>query len=423
MTYTPDKKKYGADGSGPKVSIIMPLYNHERYVGEAIDSVLGQSFAYFELIIINDGSSDNSEGVVKKIEDERIRYFFQENQGAPYTINRGIQLARGDYISILNSDDVYDSNRIEECLNMLESDNSLSAVFSHLEFIDEKGEFIKYLRGPEENWLNHSVETSFKGENNIVLDLLAGNFLVTTSNLFCRKNVFDAIGYFPNLRYAHDYDFFLRLCYRFKVHLIERPLVKYRIHSMNTVKENEAAVNFEVGLILTNFFLRHDLQELYKSEDDLYLVMVKYYNSLNTYNVERMIMVLLLFGMKYPEITDGFYRGLRENIESPFRNVCIAHIQNKINDWRSSQQEPLMQVQEAREEAKKWWLNSQEAWKKVEETGLRLTETEEARAIMESTLKETKDQLSAVIHSISFRLGRVLTWPVRKLRGIKVFFD
>jgi hypothetical protein len=165
------------------------------------------------------------------------------------------------------------------------------------------------------------------------------------------------------------------------------------------------------------------LQELYKSEDDLYLVMVKYYNSLNTYNVERMIMILFLFGMKYPEITDGFYRGLRENIESPFRNVCIAHIRNKINDWRSSQQEPLMQVQEAREEAKKWWLNSQEAWKKVEETGLRLTETEEARAIMESTLKETKDQLSAVIHSISFRLGRVLTWPVRKLRGIKVFFD
>ena len=422
MSYTPDTKKYGADGSGPKVSIVMPLYNHERYVEEAIDSVLGQSFKDIELIVINDGSSDNSENRVNRTKDDRIRYFSQENQGASSTINRGIEFARGTYVSILNSDDVYDSNRIEECLNMLESDNSLSAVFSHLEFIDEKGDFIKYLRGSEENWLNHSVETSFKGENNILLDLLAGNFLVTTSNLFCKKEVFDEIGYFLNLKYAHDYDFFLRLCYRFKVHLIERPLVKYRIHSMNTVKENEAAVNFEVGLILTNFFLRHDLQELYKREDDLYSVMVKYYNSLNTYNVERMIMILLLFGMKYPEITDGFYRGLRENIESPFGNVCIAHIQNKINDWRSSQ-ELLMQVQEAREEAKKWWLNSQEAWKKVEETGLRLTETEEARAIMESTLKETKDQLLAVIHSISFRLGRVLTWPVRKLRGIKVFFD
>ncbi len=358
------RKKYDAAGSGPKVSIVMPLYNHERYVEEAIDSVLGQSFKDIELIVINDGSSDNSENVVNRTKDDRIRYFSQENQGAPSTINRGIEFARGTYVSILNSDDVYDSKRIEECLNMLESDNSLSAVFSHLEFIDDEGNFIKYFRGAEENWADHTPETSFKGENNIVLDLLAGNFLVTTSNLFCRKNVFDAIGYFSDLRYAHDYDFFLRLCYDHKVYLIEKPLLKYRVHSLNTVKENEAAVSFEVGLVLSNFFLNYDFHHLYKSEDDIYAAMAKFLNSLNTYDTDRMIMTLLLFGMKYPDIKNRYFNRLFEHTESLFRSVCIERFKKSIEGWS--------QWQETNERLAAKEKELSEGWSRWQETNERL---------------------------------------------------
>src|SRR3972149_5816319 len=198
--------------SNPKISVIIPLYNHEKYIREAVYSVLEQSIQDFELIIINDGSTDKSEEVVNAIKDDRIKYFFQENQGAHNTINRGIRLAQGEYISILNSDDVYYQNRFEEALKVLESDSSIYAVFSHIECIDGKGKFIRFIRGAEDNWKDHDPETSFKGKNDLVLDLLAGNFLVTTSNLFCRKKVFNEIGYFSDLRYAHDYEFFLRLC-------------------------------------------------------------------------------------------------------------------------------------------------------------------------------------------------------------------
>jgi glycosyltransferase involved in cell wall biosynthesis len=402
--------------NNPKISVVIPLYNHARYIEETVNSVLAQSYGDFELIIVNDGSTDDSEAVVGRMKDDRIRYFSQDNQGAPRTINRGVELARGAYVSILNSDDVYYPERLRECMAVCEADPSLSAVFSHLEFIDGEGNFVKYLRGAEENWQEHAPETSFKGAHNMVLDLLAGNFLTTTSNLFCKKGVFDTIGYFPDLRYAHDYDFFLRLCSGHKVHLIEKPLVKYRVHSLNTIKENEAAVNFEVGLVLADFFLQCDLKKLCKDDADLSSVMARFHNSVNTYHAERMIMVLLLFGMRYPDSRDAPLKVQRESIDSPFRDASIALIQKRIDAWRTPQ-ELWLKLVEANEETKKWWLHSQEAWKKFEESNLRLIETEKRLAETEGQLRETADHLWAVTHSRSFRLGRALTWPLRKLRG------
>ena len=80
----------------PKASVIIPAYNHEKYIGEAIQSVLDQTFEDFELIIINDGSSDNTEAEILKFRDERIRYYSQENRGLSATLNRGLELARGN---------------------------------------------------------------------------------------------------------------------------------------------------------------------------------------------------------------------------------------------------------------------------------------------------------------------------------------
>ena len=97
----------------PLISVIIPAYNHERFIGAAIESVINQSLTDFELIIVNDGSTDGTEDVVKKYDDSRLRYFYQENQDAYNTINRGISLARGQYISILNSDDIYTIDRLE----------------------------------------------------------------------------------------------------------------------------------------------------------------------------------------------------------------------------------------------------------------------------------------------------------------------
>ena len=101
----------------PLVTVIMTTYNHEKYVGEATESVLKQTFDNIELVIVNDGSRDNTEKVIKKFNDERIVYIYQENQGPSIAANNAILASRGKYIAIMSGDDVSLPLRIERQLN------------------------------------------------------------------------------------------------------------------------------------------------------------------------------------------------------------------------------------------------------------------------------------------------------------------
>jgi vacuolar-type H+-ATPase subunit E/Vma4 len=144
-------------------------------------------------------------------------------------------------------------------------------------------------------------------------------------------------------------------------------------------------------------------------------------------------MTLLLFALQHKVTKNTQFALLDANSGNPFRKVCIEHAQKNINDWRSSQ-EVWMRLIEASEEARKWWLDSQAAWKKAEEADRLLTEAgEEADRLLteageeadrrlteiETKIEETKGQLLSVIQSKSFRLGRALTWPLRKVLGKK----
>jgi len=225
----------------------------------------------------------------------------------------------------LNSDDVYYNTRLEELADVLESDDSIHAAFSHMEIIDGDGNLIRFKKGAEENWLNHNPETSFKGMDNMLLDLLAGNFLVSTSNLFCRKSVFKTVGYFSNLRYTHDYEFFLRLCYKHKVHLRKKVLLKYRVHELSTISENRAVENFETALTLTKFLLQSDFEEIFLPENDFYVKMTKFFNSINTYKADRVMMVLLIFSLKFQKSIDDVFSELTDNPNNPFRKQCVEY--------------------------------------------------------------------------------------------------
>ena len=419
-----------AGKSIPRVSVIIPLYNHEKFISETVDSVLRQTYQDFELIIINDGSTDGSEEIVKSITDARIRYYCQKNQGAFNTINRGIQLARGEYISILNSDDVYYPQRIDECVGILENDSSIAAVFSYVEYVDEAGNFIKLVRGNEHNWSERDPDTTFKGEDNALLDLLAGNFLITTSNLFCRGDIFKKVGYFSTLKYAHDYDFFLRLFYHYKCSIINTPLVKYRIHGHNTLEQNNPEVNFEVGLVLANFLLHYDVQKFFADQDQKDRTMMKFFNSINTYDTERMIMVLLFFGMKMGSPDTTFYV-LSQDPQNPFRKTCIESFGKYIESWKhglegwekwNETNRSLIQKDKELQEA---WRHMTKGWEKWNETNQRLIQKEkelqegwEKWNETNQSLFQANEEISSLTHSRSFRLGRALTWPLRKVRDM-----
>ena len=222
----------------PLISVIIPAYNHQNFIGAAVDSVLRQTISDFELLVIDDGSSDKTGDIVRGYSDSRLSYFHQENQDAYNAINRGMSLAKGTYIAILNSDDVYTENRFERLISACEERNA-SCIFSDVIPISDSGEEFS---DPAFGWnVWHKKNRAwYYACKDIYAAFLKGNFMVTTSNLFMTAQAMRKVGDFCSLRYLHDYDYIFRLMLAFPdgVHYLDQEkLLYYRIHSGNTLGE------------------------------------------------------------------------------------------------------------------------------------------------------------------------------------------
>jgi glycosyltransferase involved in cell wall biosynthesis len=245
------------------VSVVVPLYNHERYIEAALESVLCQSRSAAEIIVVDDGSTDGSAAIAQRYADRysQIRFWRHPNQGAHYTINTGIHLASGNYVAILNSDDTYYPTRLEECVAVLERDSDVCAVATGLTFIDGAG------AATTSEWYDNA-RSFYDRSGDLSLALIRDNFFVTTSNLFVRKYIFEEIGYFSPLRYTHDLDFSLRLlaCGK-QVHFLEKPLLKYRVHASNTIREGSTRINIERAAVVAFYLYSAWLQRTLDDKD------------------------------------------------------------------------------------------------------------------------------------------------------------
>ncbi len=224
--------------SDPLVSVVIPAYNHERFIGKAIDSVLNQTMDNLELVIVDDGSTDNTAEVIRSYDDPRLAYTWQENQDAYNTINRGMGMARGQYISILNSDDIYTTDRLEKLLAVMETRQAACVFTDVVPISDDDVEFTD----PGFGWnIWHQGNRAFYSKvNDVYTGFLHGNYMVTTSNLFMRTEAARKVGDFAPIRYLHDYDFIFRmmLAHPGDVHYLEdEKLLYYRIHHGNTLSE------------------------------------------------------------------------------------------------------------------------------------------------------------------------------------------
>jgi glycosyltransferase involved in cell wall biosynthesis len=219
----------------PAVSVVIPAFNHARFVSETIESVLGQSFADFEIVITDDGSSDGTADVIRRFDDPRINLeVFPENQGAVVALNSAIGRARGEFICFLASDDRFLPGKLEQQVAFLQENPGISAVFGMPQFIDENG-------GPLESsqQFNGEVfETPFR--KNITSKeawlrqfFFAGNCLCHPSAMV-RRAVYDEIGLFdPRLANLPDFDMWVRLSMRHEIAVLREPLTAMRIHSDN----------------------------------------------------------------------------------------------------------------------------------------------------------------------------------------------
>jgi glycosyltransferase involved in cell wall biosynthesis len=243
----------------PLVSVVIPSYNHAAFVGESVRSVLTQEVDALELIVVDDGSRDDSLALLRAIDDPRMRVIAQENRGAHLALDRGLREARGQYLGILNSDDRYAPGRLRAALAALRADPSLALVGSWVEVIDAEGRVLGVKQGylNMDPWPSPEPARTFKADESLWTALLMQNYWATTSNYVMPRATYERHGPFRPLRYAHDWDFALRVQREQPALLLADPLLQYRIHGSNTIRDNRAAMIYEVCWILANHLPRY----------------------------------------------------------------------------------------------------------------------------------------------------------------------
>jgi len=225
----------------PRVSVVVPLYNHAGYIAEAVASILAQGRLVHEIVVLDDGSTDGSAVVMQGLarQDPRLRFERQANRGAHAAINAAVALCSGELVAILNSDDAWLPGRLAALVAALDADPTAGMASSGLRFMDGKGAEI------ENAWYEAALGFHLAGAE-LGVALLNGNFVMTTSNLLIRREALAAVGPFAALRYVHDLDWLLRaLALGQRLALVKTPLLRYRIHASNTIAEDHAGVRAE----------------------------------------------------------------------------------------------------------------------------------------------------------------------------------
>lgn len=205
----------------PLVTVVMPLYNTALYVAESIQSILNQTYQNIELIVINDGSTDNSEEVVLSLNDKRIKYYLNdENKKIVYTRNRAIELAQGEYIAFLDSDDISTPDRIQLQVDFLINNKKYGFVGSDVKNITADG-----IVGPA---------IGFPSDNDYIrCILLFKNTFCASAVMFRREAIIDE-KFDPDFPVAEDYEVYLRILEKgWKCTNINTVLTYYRIHGQN----------------------------------------------------------------------------------------------------------------------------------------------------------------------------------------------
>lgn len=200
----------------------MTVFNHEDYVKTAIKSILSQTFKKFELVIVNNGSTDSSKNIIKKFKNKKIKFYnLRKNIGRTNCLNFGLKKCKGKYIAIQDSDDIAKRERIKKQYNFLEKNENIALVGSNFNIIDENNKFLKKKIFKVDLYNNPNV-------------LLFEN-IIAHSTVMYRKKILKKIGDYPSqIIYAQDYAFYLKIIKRYKITLLNKILANIRVNNKNS---------------------------------------------------------------------------------------------------------------------------------------------------------------------------------------------
>ena len=221
----------------PIISVIMPVYNSQKYIGKAIKSILSQTFKDFELLIVDDGSSDDSVDIVNKFNDSRIKIFQKEHSGLVETLNYGIYQSACEWVAIMHSDDISVNRRLEHQYNYIKGKKNVIVGASYY-VIDENDKVLFRITLPEQN-------------KEIKEKLLIQNVILHSSVMFNANHVKNHGAYNPIIN-TEDYDLWLRMFKDSEFYNYPTPLIYYRKHndSLSSSIENKKYTDSQCYYVL-----------------------------------------------------------------------------------------------------------------------------------------------------------------------------
>lgn len=208
----------------PLVSIVLASYNHVRFVEQAVKSVLNQTMSDFELLVLDDGSTDGTPEVVEKIHDKRLKLFKLNPNRRFHPRNTGIKMTKGKYVAFQNSDDVWLPNKLKQQVEFMEKNKQTTVCFTRLEMIDEKGKIIK------NSWAHKNLAGENKNNDAWLRFLFTSGFNFGVASAVARKDKITKLnGFNESMVQMADYDLWVRLAGLGQLYIINEPLTKMRI--------------------------------------------------------------------------------------------------------------------------------------------------------------------------------------------------
>ncbi|MBN1870656.1 MAG: glycosyltransferase family 2 protein, partial [Candidatus Omnitrophica bacterium] len=232
------------------ISVIIAAYNNASYLKEAINSVLNQTYKDFEVIVVDDGSTDNTRALVESMQSVHpgmIQYIYQQNQGPAPARNAGIRAAQGKYIAFLDADDIWLPDKLARQMECFQRDPETGFVYCDNIFVDENNSAI-----------DNYVRKIRLVEGDILLELFK-DFFIITSGVILKKECVEKIGLFnEKLLVGEDYEYFLRLAGRYKAGVVKEKLFRRRVHA-NSLSRQDYLLDAKNELLILSLYSRDNL--------------------------------------------------------------------------------------------------------------------------------------------------------------------
>jgi len=227
----------------PKVSVIIPAYNAMAFLPSTLKSISEQTFTDYEVIVVNDGSSDGIENWITQNAEPKIKLISQQNQGAAGAKNTGLTHAQGEYIAFLDADDLWEKTKLEKQVRILEDNPEVGLVYTWVGSIDEHGR-------PRPKVRINNVQ------GDVWEKLLEHNIVECGSVALVRRQCYEHVGWFDQSlpsSYGEDWDMWLRISVHYLFKVIQEPLVSYRAHS-NNLSKNWTVMEKSHSIIIEKVF-------------------------------------------------------------------------------------------------------------------------------------------------------------------------